>query len=64
MPVIDVYEVYSEGGSNCVLFLTEQEARTQTMIAPYDGPYRAKVDLTEEEISTLDRQRHLWAYYY
>lgn len=61
MPVIGVYEVYSEQGSRCALFLTEQEAKDQTMIAPFDGPYPANVELSEEDIATLKHQRYLWA---
>lgn len=59
--LVDVFEVYSEGGSNCVLFLTEKEAQEQTLIAPADGPYPAKVSMSNREFDELRQVRYMWA---
>jgi hypothetical protein len=59
--LVDVFEVYSEGGSNCILFLTEKEAQNQTLITPADGPYPAKVTLSTREFDELRQVRHMWA---
>lgn len=58
--LIKVFEVYSEGGSNCVAFLTREEAEGQTLIQPSQGPYFAMVDMSEEEIKKLKTDRYLW----
>ena len=60
MPLVSVYEVYSQGGSNCVAFLTEDEAQKQTLITHFEGPFSAGVYLTEDELVELTTQRYLW----
>ena len=59
MPLVSVYEVYSQSGSNCVAFLTEDEAQKQTLIVPFDGPYPAGIYLTEDELVEMMTQRYL-----
>lgn len=59
--IVGVFEVYSEGGSNCVMFLTEQEAKDQTILSPSEGPYSANVEMTEKEYNELKAQRYMWA---
>lgn len=59
--IVGVFEVYSSGGSNCVMFLTEQEAKEQTILATSEGPYPANVEMTEAELSELKQRRFAWA---
>jgi hypothetical protein len=59
--VVDVFEVYSKGGSDCLLFLTEKEALEQTLISPADGPYPAKVAMSPREFDELRQVRYMWA---
>ena len=54
--VIDVFEVYGDGPIY-LIFLTEQEAKYQTILLPSTGIYSAKVFLTDEEYYELTHQR-------
>lgn len=58
--LVRVFEVYSEVGALYVMFLTEQEAKDQTIISPSDGPYPADVSMTDEEYEELKQKRYLW----
>lgn len=59
--IVRVFEVYSEGGSNCVMFLTEQEAKDQSILVPSTGPYPANVEMGEKEYEELKQNRYAWA---
>ena len=58
--IVGVFEVYSEGGRNCVMFLTEQEAKDQKILAPSEGPYPANVEMSEKEYSEFKANRYMW----
>lgn len=59
--LIGVYEIYSKGGSNALVFLTEQEAKDQTLISdPKPGVFPADIYLSDKDITKLKKERYLW----
>ncbi len=59
--IIGVFEVYSENRNDCIIFLTEQEAKDQNILSPSEGPYPANVKMSAEEYQSLKKDRFLWA---
>ena len=60
--IVPVYEVYSLGGSNCVIFATPEEAESQQILSPSDNKvYPARVYMTQEELFELTINRYMWA---
>lgn len=59
--LIGVYEVYPKDRNNSLVFLTEQEAKDQTLISdPKPGVFPADIYLSDKDIAKLKKERYLW----
>lgn len=54
--LVELYEVYSKGGTNCIGFLEENLAKDQTLIQPFDGPFKINIDITDDELESLQKR--------
>ncbi len=59
--ILDVWEVYQEDGTQCLIFKTEEQARNQTLLSPVSLITESKVHLSESEIVELNNGIPVWA---
>lgn len=52
--VVEVWEVYKRDSQQCVIYKTEELARSQDVFREVDLISQAKVDLSDEELARLN----------